>query len=656
MHYLTGNTVSKTNLQTLSEEFGFKLWPSETDPFLLNKMPKQTFPENLSVLVGAITEKKLNSLFTFPISFIIDVNSQIDSIRSFFTHQARNQLDETLGVLLTCPVIYASDVAQIFTEALHQRLHFSSNRYSGIHMAIHEALVNGLVHGNLQLSSALRQSARDFIDYAHILNERLTDPAYANKSISIWATWNQTKLEIKVRDEGAGYTLVTHKKNHTSHKRSGRGLCLIAGTADSCTIDDFGREITLSFILNEHEENIQHASSVIQRTISETDLSNCQILVIEDNPSNQILVSQLLNVAGIVNIETAQDGIEGLQKAFQLKPDLIILDITMPRMNGYEVLHQLKIQEETSNIPILIQTASDTRAARDKTFSSGATDFITKPVNPLEFFSRIKVHLENRLLVKRLENKLKQIDEELCLAQKMQESLLPTQKSLIDIHKNFNLDIAFTFKPSSHLGGDFWQMIPISKHKIAFYVCDFSGHGVSSAMNTFRLHTLIGQMKKSQISIPSDFLGILNNKLYKLLPRGQFATFFFGIIDVKKETLTYSGAGSPFPFLITHNSIQNLDTSGLPLGISPNASYINHQIPFTKKMSLFIFSDSLIEQQNSKGERLNYQSFLNLIKPSFDAPTSQEVINKIMENFYTFSSNLPCTDDITAVFIRGTHD
>lgn len=654
MHYLTGEEVSVTSLKTIAQEFGFMLWPHPDDPFLLHKTPYQTFPEMLSVLTDHITEKKLNSLFTFPVSFILDANAQSESLHNFFKYQARNQLDKTIGVLLTCPVIYACDVAQIFTEALHQRLHFPSTRYSNIHMAIHEALVNGLVHGNLKLPSSLRQSARDFVDYARIVNERLLDPAYANKSISIWATWNTSRLEIKIRDEGAGYTVLPPHKKHVAEKRSGRGLYLIAGTADSCTIDDFGREITLSFILNNlnNEQDIGVSENAALLHDPVTDFSDCRILIIEDNPSNQILVSQLLNVVGIGHIETAQDGVEGLEKAFSMKPDLVILDITMPRMNGYEVLHQLRTNQDTASIPVLIQTASDTRAARDKTFSAGATDFITKPLNPLEFFSRIRVHLENRLLVKHLETKLAQINEELELAQKMQESLLPPTEALQDISQRYHLDISYTFLPSSHLGGDFWQIFPLAKDKVAFYICDFSGHGVSAAMNTFRLHTLIGQMDMTALRKPSEFLFMLNNSLVNLLPRGQFATFFFGILNKRQGTLTYAGASSPFPILVKDNKPSFLDTSGMPLGILKDVTYKDKKVPFSKEMGILLYSDSFTEQQNKEGNRLDYDGFMKMTQTCFSEKTSQQVIAQIMQKFHEFSDT-PSTDDITAVYLKG---
>lgn len=654
MNYLTGINVSLEQLENTATACHLKLWPTKKNPVFKTTLKKKR-PEQLSVLAGDITEQGLQNLFDNGLSYIIDANATPESIQDFMAHKSKNQLNFSIGFLLTCPTIYACDVALVFARALHNRLELSSNRYDKIHLALHEALVNGLIHGNLQISSELRQSARDFVEYSRVLNERLNNPAYAQKSVSIWATWNTKKLEIKIRDEGAGYAIapVIQRKPELTAK-TGRGLRLIAGTADSCTIDDFGREITLSFMLDaaEHyqpEEPFTEEKKNKKNGI-ETDLSECRVLVMEDNPSNQILVTRLLNVVGIVQVDVAADGIEGLKMVAKNQPDLIILDITMPRMNGYEVLHHLKSAPQTKDIPVLIQTASDTRETRDKTFSSGATDFISKPINPLEFFARVKVHLENRQLVRGLKNKLVQLDEELMAAHAMQIDMLPSFDALEKVRYKYALDIAHHFEPSSKLGGDFWQLFPISSTQIALYLCDFSGHGVAAALNTVRLHTLITQMNK-QIGNPSGFLQKLNTQLYDLLPRGQFATFFCGIIDIERKTLTYAGAGSPPPFLCSQGKITRLNTRGIPLGIVARPSYEDYTIAFNRDDTLLLFSDALTESPNQNGDRLGTDGFEKMVEPAMCEPNIHLGMKQIMNAFFDYAPPPP-PDDVTAVLVR----
>ena len=656
MIYLTGDKVPSKSVYHLAEKAHIKTWPGAGDPLFKNGL-QQRFPKNLAVLAGRFTEDKLTEHFFMPISALIDIKSKDESILSFIKKMGKIALPNSLSFLLTCPVIYSTNIAEIFTRALNRRLHFSKSQFEGIHFALHESIVNGLIHGNLRVNSSMRQSARDFVEYARLLHERLADPEYAHKSISIMASWDKKKLEIKIRDEGAGYEPMNTLKKEKSSDKSGRGLRIIAGTADSCTIDDFGREITLSFLLEDSQASrwLEHYADANQdpsggdNSVS-PDLSTCSVLIMEDNLSNQTVLSRLLNVMGITKIEVAGDGVEGLKELETFTPDLIILDIAMPRMNGYEVLHQLKVDSKTRNIPVLIQTAVDSRETREKTFSSGATDFITKPVNPLEFFARVRVHLENHLLIQHLESQLAQIEEELLAAQKMQVGLLPTRERLDRALSKYKLDIGQYFCPSSVLGGDFWQMFPISETQLGIYICDFSGHGVAAALNTFRLHALISQHNKENLN-PAQFLKTLNTQLNDLLPRGQFATLFMGVWDKKKKTLTYAGAGAPNPLLFIKGKEQTLHTEGMPLGIAKKPTYKNYKVKLHAEDGLLLYSDALTETSNPDGKRLGLLGLKKMALPLLQKTNANMSIKELMNAFFKFAPNPP-DDDITAVLIK----
>ncbi len=655
MLYLTGDKISKEKLLQIAKKCKLPVWPSVNTPFL-HQADYREMPPAICVLTEDFTDTSLQTLFQMKIMALIDANASQKSIVDFIKRHRQHSFTDGLGFLLTGPIIYRFDVAQIFASALKERFPFSDYRFDSIHLALHEALVNGLIHGNLHLTSGLRQSAKSYLSYGELLRKRLSTPAFARKAIDISAEWSDVKMKIVIRDEGMGYSLSEILKHPpTVQSKTGRGLRIIASAADSCTIDNYGREIALSFLKENktYPDTVSPVTAVEHQVASayKENLSTCKVLIIEDDASNQALIAGLLAQLGIVQIEIAKDGIEGLNKVLSFEPDLIILDITMPKLDGFEVLWRLKSVESTRTIPVLIQTASDTREARDKTFKAGASDFITKPVNPLEFFARVRTHLENRLLVKRLQMRLKQIQTELTTAQNMQMGLLPCSATIQDIHNRYRLNIAPYFEPSDKLGGDFWQTVPLSHNRIGIYLCDFSGHGLATALNTFRLHTLIFQMHV-QIEKPSDFLKELNHQLCALLQRGQFATFFFGIFDSERQTLTYAGAASPSPFVWNGKRIVSLSTKGLPLGISDQAEYENHSITFKPGYRLFLYSDALIEASNSKGERLGKKGLLPLVKDAFNAPDIKEGMRTLTEQFFTFAPPPP-QDDVTAVLIES---
>ncbi len=656
MFYLTGFRLTGAHICRLSKLTNSILWPTAEKP-LLNSQNMQKLPINTAVLVKAPSEQDLQQITTISPAAIIDANALDSSIRDFLKKMDNIKGKNKMGFLLTCPVIYACNIAQNITQALQQFIVFPAGQQESIHFALHESIVNGLIHGNLQINSSMRQSARDFIEYARLLHDRLNDPSYAQKSISVIAVWNTKKLEIKIRDEGAGYgsSSSTIKQSTTMQHKTGRGIRIIAGAADSCTIEDFGREITLTFLLQDHpiqrwtDGYQEEASSQSALTVSK-DLSTSKVLIIEDNLSTQTVLGRLLNLIDISDISFAADGVEGLKLARDIHPDLIILDITMPRMDGYEVIQHLKDDTNTRDIPVLIQTASDNRETREKTFRAGATDFITKPINPLEFFSRVRVHLENRLLVRHLSNQLNQIETELHAARRMQIDMLPHDKVLNSIRETYRLHISHYFAPSSLLGGDFWQVIPISANKIAFYICDFSGHGVASALNTFRLHALVSQNNK-RLSSPAEFLKQLNQQMHVLLPRGQFATMFLGIYDKRLRKLVYAGAGSPNPMLIRRKKHDLLHAEGMPLGILPKPVYHDNTLKICKGDSLLLYSDALTESTTIKGSRLGLASFRRMAMKRILGSSTDECLNLLLQDFFKIVPPPP-PDDVTAVLLK----
>lgn len=650
---LTGEGISAEEMKKFSKLLHLPLWPCTESPFL-SLGAKKDMPI-LYVVIGNVSEERFKELLKLPIECIIDSGATKKSIVDFTNEQKRHKYPNSLSFLLTGPSVYKYDVAYIFTSALQIRRKFSDARRKAIHLAVHESLVNGLFHGNLQLSSSMRQDVVGFVSYIDLISRRLNTPRYAKRAVSICSVWNKARLEIKIKDEGMGYSLaqILKRSSTDADSKSGRGLQIIAHAVDSCTIDNYGKEITLSFLRENKKSTAVQNLVLTPDTINQTDISASKVLIIEDNKSNQALLAGLLTQIGIGHIEVASTGEEGLAKVNTFNPDLIILDIVLPKMDGYAVLLQLRQIDKTHKIPILIQTSTDTREARDRAFKAGASDFITKPINPLEFFTRVRVHLENKKLVEYLSTQLNQINDELKNSQKMQRSLLPQTTQLEQIRERMDIDIASFFSPSDRLGGDFWQIIELSEKKFGLFLCDFSGHGFSAALNTFRLHTLVFQLK-NQVKNPSDFLRLLNLQLCQLLPRGQFATFFFCIFDTNAQTLSYAGAGSPPPFLKTRNGILLLSTQGLPLGISPQAKYDDYKIDFCPGDKLILYSDALIEECSQDGLRLGEEGLLSLLQTVFKYKDNRDAVSQLMQLFFKMLPPPP-QDDITLVWVDALY-
>uniref|UniRef100_A0A1S7LIL7 Putative response regulator protein[Include response regulator receiver domain and ANTAR domain] n=1 Tax=Magnetococcus massalia (strain MO-1) TaxID=451514 RepID=A0A1S7LIL7_MAGMO len=137
-----------------------------------------------------------------------------------------------------------------------------------------------------------------------------------------------------------------------------------------------------------------------------------RILIIDDEPNNLSVISAFLEKHGL-DIMMAKNGKEGVELAIRGGPDLIILDVIMPGMDGYETMHQLRESAETAHIPVLFLTALNDVEDKLKAFVSGAMDYLSKPVQEEELLARVMVHLQVNALKLALEEKNQRLEKAL---------------------------------------------------------------------------------------------------------------------------------------------------------------------------------------------------------------------------------------------------
>ena len=344
-------------------------------------------------------------------------------------------------------------------------------------------------------------------------------------------------------------------------------------------------------------------------------LHDALILVVDDVKLNLKMITSNLQARGYSNILHAHNGIEALELSYKLRPDLVILDLMMPDMDGFEYCQVIRKDASFNNMPIIVQTALDEMEHKLNAFKLGASDYITKPVDGRELEARVLVHLTNKLLLEGLTNCNMQIMMEMEAAKAMQNRLMPSEHQVQMCERIFDLDISSYFETSSMLGGDCWGMRPVSDTKLAIYMYDFSGHGISAAMNIFRMHTIMREFNHIS-GEPGNFLNTLNRHLHPLLERTEFATMFYGIIDIEANCLLYASAGVPAPLLCTKSEAPPIPLlgRGFPLGILPNATYETQYSAFLPGNLLVFFSDCLIETRNTKGEFISENHIINVLQ------------------------------------------
>ncbi|MFN0134179.1 MAG: response regulator [Phycisphaerales bacterium] len=137
-------------------------------------------------------------------------------------------------------------------------------------------------------------------------------------------------------------------------------------------------------------------------------MAGASILIVDDNEQNRELIEAYLEDLGCT-IRTAGDGVEALASVAATPPDLVLLDVMMPRMSGYQACAKLKAGAATKDIPIVMLTALNEEGDVARAVESGADDFMTKPVNKLELVTRVRSLLRVRDLKKKLDRTLDQV-------------------------------------------------------------------------------------------------------------------------------------------------------------------------------------------------------------------------------------------------------
>ncbi|MDV7338698.1 fused response regulator/phosphatase [Terasakiella sp. A23] len=391
----------------------------------------------------------------------------------------------------------------------------------------------------------------------------------------------------------------------------------------------------------------------MEEVVKFDEIADCKILIVDDVAVLRTLIKTCLQKAGYMNLHTAESGDDALAMLEELNPDLIILDIVMPGTDGFEVCRQIRNNPTYAHMPILIQTGMEATQERAEVFEVGANDLISKPINVYELVARVKLQLQNLILQRKEKAYQTRMEAELNSARVIQESLLPNADLIAQVEEQSGLMIQNHWKASSELGGDLWGLQQIDDNRVGFFIIDFSGHGVVSALNTFRLHTLINESNLDWGN-PKECLHAVNAHLAKVLSPEQFATLFWAVIDQSENTLTYSSAAAP-PVLIGINNdvdgIRFLDTAGLPVGIITTYDYENHVVDFPENSFIYVYSDALIESPDADGAMWEEVGLMERAKKY--AKDGFENIQPATLAEFLETAVRPIPDDLTTVsFVR----
>jgi phosphoserine phosphatase RsbU/P len=317
------------------------------------------------------------------------------------------------------------------------------------------------------------------------------------------------------------------------------------------------------------------------------------VLVVDDAPANIQVVNSILK--DTYKIRIATNGAKALELVgVAPPPDLILLDIMMPGMDGYEVCTRLKDDPCTKDIPVIFLTGQTETADETRGFEVGAVDYIHKPFSPAVVKARVQTHLVLRGIREQLALQLLAIQKELETARQIQLSILPHE-----LPKVRGLDIAARYIPMTSVAGDFYDFLVVDEKHIGILVADVSGHGMPAALIASMLKIAFAA-QAANAAHPEQVLLGLNLALCGKFQH-HYVTAAYVFIDLEKRTLTYAGAGHP-PLLLCRKSatcVQEVCENGLFLGKFEFATYASVELPLEPGDRILLYTDGIPETENA---------------------------------------------------------
>ena len=282
------------------------------------------------------------------------------------------------------------------------------------------------------------------------------------------------------------------------------------------------------------------------------------LLLVDDAPANIQIANSILKDSYKIRIAT--NGAKALELASVTPlPDLILLDVMMPEMDGYEVCTRLKISPETRDIPVIFLTGQTEIEDETKGFEVGAVDYIHKPLSPAIVKARVQTHLVLRGIRKQLALQLLTIQKELETAREIQLSILPEE-----IPKIGGLDIAARYIPMTSVAGDFYDFIVVDEKHLGILVADVSGHGMPAALIASMLKIAVAA-QEPHAADPAQLLLGLNQALYGKFQR-HYVTAAYLFLDMQRF-LVFLDKFHVLRFGISSKFLEVVDHRGVVLNL-----------------------------------------------------------------------------------------
>jgi serine phosphatase RsbU (regulator of sigma subunit) len=382
-----------------------------------------------------------------------------------------------------------------------------------------------------------------------------------------------------------------------------------------------------------------------------------KILIVDDEPFNIDFLEQELEDLGYETI-SASNGREALSRIAEESPDMVLLDIMMPVMDGFEVLRQIKAEPAWRDTPVVIVSAMTDLDSVIKGIELGAEDYLPKPFNPALLKARLNAGLGQKYL-RDLEKKyLRSLERELEIGHQIQSGFLP--RSLPQVN---GWELAAYFQAAREVAGDFYDVFSLPDGKVGLFLGDVTDKGVGAALFMALYRSLLRasmgadlcEGQGSSIGDSADLVRMVVSRTNQYVCHTHegalFATLFIGVLDPETGCLSYINAGHNPPIILRDGKIRLELTPNNPLiGVFEEVNYQAAEVEISADEFLLAYSDGVIDTLDTNESDFGNERLYTLINNPF--PSASELIESITQRLSGFRGSQAPFDDVTLLAIH----
>src|SRR3954466_7846553 len=349
------------------------------------------------------------------------------------------------------------------------------------------------------------------------------------------------------------------------------------------------------------------------------DLSESRILIVDDVKTNiDILVEALREE---YKLSVALDGESALRSIEKSPPDLVLLDIVMPGLDGYEVCRRLRAHESTRELPVMFLSSLEDVKDKTRGFEVGGNDYLAKPFEVLEVKARVRSLLKAKLYADAVREAMAR---DLRIAREIQMGTPPVDPGAAI--KGTGVEVHALIEPARQVGGDLYEVLRASDDRVVVALGDVSGKGIPAALFMAVTLTVLRTLAR-QFSEPDEILRRLNDELAEQNPRGMFVTIQCLVFDLAARRVSCAGAGHHCLALLSPGRAPRLafPSSGRPAGLMPHNSIERETLPLAPGDTFVLFSDGVSEAMNPDEDFYGEERLLATLAGTSGATPAQTV-------------------------------